>query len=172
MVRFFSKHLIVWITVCVTTQLSTPSFAADPTFTSKLPRDSELVLLNGEEVYRTGRFIRSQDTSLLLKTFDSGKDRFQEEKIALDQITQIRWLQHHRSAAYPIGLSLLMGGLGAFLGYNSGDDGGLHGGDVSGIDQRGQAAFILGLTGFAIGFVLGAVIAPETHSEKTVWTRN
>ena len=38
--------------------------------------------------------------------------------------------------------------------------------------MRGYAAIGLGLLGFVVGFVTGAEIAPETHSETVIWSRN
>ena len=173
--RFHSKRLITCFTLCVTLLCSVlqwpiPSFAAYPTFIHTPPLDSELVLLNGEAMYRTGQFRGSFRNMLFLKTFDSGQGRYQTEQIAFEQITKVQWVQHHRTYAYPVALGLLMAGVGALAGYNSVNTREI--GNYDYPDQRGQAALVLGVTGFAVGFLIGAGIAPEKRTETTVWTRN
>ena len=180
--RFFSKRLTSFITLCLTLLCSTPQWptasfasdpepvASDPVFNRDLPRDSELLLLKGEETYRTGQFLGTWRHMLFLKTFDPGQGLYQTEQIAFDQITKVQWIQHHRSFTYPVGLGLLMGGIGALAGYNSVNTRQI--GDYDYPDQRGQAALVFGVTGFAVGFLIGAGIAPQRRTATTVWARN
>ena len=141
---------------------------SEPPVTTKLSPGTELILVDASSTSRSARFVRAEEGMLRLRTFDSSKDRFREEEIPLQDLSELRIVERHRSALYPIVGSLLLGGVGAVVGYNLGDDG-HYGGDVEEEDTRGVAALGLGLAGFAVGFIGGAILAPETRTETIVW---
>ena len=149
--------------------LGTPAFAAELPSEVNLPKGSEVILVD-EMSSRESRFLRYDDGILLVEHFASG--RFEKETVSLQELSELRVVKRHRSAAYPVAGGLMLGGLGAAVGAGAFSDGSSGTSDSETADMRGLAAMGLGLLGFVVGFVTGAEIAPETRSEEIVWSRN
>ena len=149
--------------------LGSTTYAADPPPEVKLAKGSEVILVD-EMSSRESRFLRYDQGILLVEHFASG--RFEKESVSLQELSELRVVKRHRSAAYPIAGGLMLGGIGAAVGAGAFSDGSSGTSDSETADMRGLAAMGLGLLGFVVGFVTGAEIAPETYSETVIWSRN
>ena len=169
---------ILWTGSVVATTHSMPiaaSFASQPQEriamleSIAVPTD-ELLIVKASGDSLSGKFVRCDHDNrlLLIQTFDAGRSRFQSQEIRVDGIRELIVIKERRSAAYPLLGSALLGGLGAAIGYSAGDDG-VGGGDVLGEDTRGVTALGFGIAGAATGFVLGAILAPESTTRQVLW---